>query len=112
MAAAPWLNLDPDRTSRLQEAQRAGSDTLQNTNSAAAAQNTSDVPNEVLKFAPKKMRRQQSAEDRINQLETEIRQWEERAGEAETRLRYIEKSIQQIASEHVQGFKKNPAGDR
>jgi predicted nucleic acid-binding Zn-ribbon protein len=112
MAAVPWLIVDPDRASRVQEAQRAGSNTLQNAMSAAAAQNTSDVPNEVLKFAPKKMRRQQSAEDRINQLEIEIRQWEERAGEAETRLRYIEKSIQQIASEHVQGFKKNPAGDR
>ena len=112
MAAAPWLIADPDRASRLQEAQRAGSDTQQSAKSAAAAQNTSDVPSEVLKFAPKKMRRQQSAEDRINQLETEIRQWEERAGEAEARLRYIEELIQQIASEHLQGFKKNPAGDR
>jgi predicted nucleic acid-binding Zn-ribbon protein len=42
-----------------------------------------------------------NAEDRINQLETEIKQWQDRALLAETRLRFIEKSIQQIAAEHV-----------
>ncbi len=61
-----------------------------------------DVPEEVLKFAPKKMRLQhQTAEDRIEQLETEIKQWQDRAGRAETRLQVIEKSIQQIASKYV-----------
>ncbi len=63
---------------------------------------TIDVPEEVLKFAPKKMRlRHQTAEDRIEQLETEIKQWQDRAGRAETRLQVIEKSIQQIASKYV-----------
>lgn len=57
---------------------------------------------EVLKFAPKKMRcPHRTAEERINQLETEIKQWQDRARRAETRLRFIENSIQQIAAEHV-----------
>ena len=57
---------------------------------------------EVLKFAPKRMRPQhRTAEDRVTQLETEIKQWQDRALLAETRLRFIEKLIQQIAAEHV-----------
>lgn len=57
---------------------------------------------EVLKFAPKRLRLQhRTAEDRMNQLENEIGQWQDRALLAETRLRFIEKSIQQIAAEHV-----------
>jgi predicted nucleic acid-binding Zn-ribbon protein len=47
-----------------------------------------------------------TAEDRINQLETEIKQWQDRALLAETRLRFIEKSIQQIAAEHVRFLPK------
>lgn len=62
-----------------------------------------DVPEEVLKFAPKKMRLQHqiAEEDRIEKLESEIKQWQDRAGRAETRLQVIEKSIQQIASKYV-----------
>ena len=66
------------------------------------AQARGGAVSEVLKFAPKRMRLQdQTAEDRMNQLETEIRQWQDRALLAETRLRFIEDSIQQIAAEHV-----------
>ena len=65
---------------------------------------------EVLKFAPKRMRPQhRTAEDRINQLETEIKQWQDRALLAETRLRFIEKSIQQIAAEHVKSQRNTSA---
>lgn len=56
----------------------------------------------VLKFATKRMRlRHRAAEDWINQLEAEIKQWHGRALLAETRLRFLERSIQQIAAEHV-----------
>src|SRR5450830_179119 len=61
---------------------------------------------EVLKFAPKRLRLQhRTAEDRMNQLENEIGQWQDRALLAETRLRFIEKSIQQIAAEHVRSVR-------
>ena len=71
------------------------------------AQARGGAVSEVLKFAPKRMRLQhQTAEDRINQLETEIKQWQDRALLAETRLRFIEKSIQQIAAEHVRFLPK------
>jgi len=70
--------------------------------SGATTQQMINVPKEVLKFAPKEMRRQyQNAEDPIGRLETEIQQWQDRAGRAETRLQFIEKSIQQIAAELV-----------
>lgn len=60
-----------------------------------------DVPEEVLKFAPKNMRLQhQSAEGRIEQLETEVKQWQDRADQAEARLQSIERSIQQIAAKY------------
>ncbi len=60
-----------------------------------------DVPEEVIKFAPKKMRLQhQSAEGRIEQLETDVKQWQDRADQAEARLRSIESSIQQIAARY------------
>ncbi len=62
------------------------------------------VPDEVIKFAPKKIRfHHQSAQDRIDELEGELRQWQERADRAELRLRSIEKSIQQIAARYLQG---------
>ncbi|HSP49737.1 MAG TPA: hypothetical protein VLN61_06045 [Pseudolabrys sp.] len=67
--------------------------------SGATSQQTINAPKEVLQFAPKEIRRHhQTAEDRINQLETEIEQWQDRAGRAETRLQFIEKSIQKIAA--------------
>jgi predicted nucleic acid-binding Zn-ribbon protein len=71
------------------------------------AQARGGAVSEVLKFAPKRMRLQhRTVEDRINQLETEIKQWQDRALLAETRLRFIEKSIQQIAAEHVRSLPK------
>jgi uncharacterized protein YdeI (YjbR/CyaY-like superfamily) len=79
-------------------------DSQQNAELAAIAQRTVVVPKEVLKFAPKKMRRPQATEDLIDQLQTEIIQWKDRAVRAETRLRYIEKFIQQITAEHIPGF--------
>jgi len=67
--------------------------------SGITTQETINVPKEVLQFAPKEIRCQhQTAEDRIGRLETEIEQWQDRAGRAETRLRFLEKSIQQIAT--------------
>ena len=69
-------------------------------------QDTIDVPREVLRFAPKKIRRSLTAEDRIDQLETEVKQWQDRADEAEARLRRIEKTIQKIAAELVPRSKK------
>lgn len=92
---------------RQRDAQPQAGDSEQNVESETFAQHMIGVPKEVLKFAPKKIRLAQTAEERINQLETEIKQWQERAGEAETRLLYIEKTIQQIAADHVHGFKKN-----
>jgi len=76
-------------------------DTIQDTN-----QDTIDVPREVLRFAPKKIRRSLTAEDRIDQLESEVKQWQDRADEAEARLRRIEKTIQKIAAELVPRSKK------
>jgi predicted nucleic acid-binding Zn-ribbon protein len=65
---------------------------------------------EVLKFAPKRMRPQhRTTEDRINQLKTEIKQWQDRALLAETRLHFIEKSIQQIAAKHVKSQRNTSA---
>jgi hypothetical protein len=70
--------------------------------SGATAQQVNNVPKEVLQFAPKEVRRQhQTGDDRIGRLQTEIQQWQDRAGRAETRLRFIENSIQQIAAELV-----------
>jgi hypothetical protein len=101
------LIADLEHSPRQRDAQPPGGDSRRNAESLAITQHTIDVPNEVLKFAPKKVRRQQTAEDRIAQLETEIKQWQDRAGRAETRLRFIEKLIQQIAAEHVPGFRKS-----
>ena len=62
----------------------------------------SSVPEEVLKFAPKKMRLQHApTEGRVEQLETEIKEWQVRANQAEMRLRSIEKSIQEIAAKYI-----------
>ena len=87
---------------RKRNAQPQDSDFAFRRESGATTQQMINVPKEVLKFAPKEMRRQyQTAEDPIGQLETEIQQWQDRAGRAETRLQFIEKSIQQIAAELV-----------
>jgi len=107
MAFFQQLIADLEHSPRQRDAEPLGGDSRRNTESAAITQHTSDVPKEVLKFAPKKMRRQQTAEDRIDQLETEIKQWQDRASRAETRLRFIENLIQQIAAEHVPGFRRN-----
>ena len=75
--------------------------------SGANTQRTSNVPKEVLQFAPKEMRCQhESAENRIDQLETEIKQWQDRASRAETRLQFIETSIQEIAEKFVRSVPK------
>jgi hypothetical protein len=107
MAFFQQLIADLEHTPRQRDVQPLGGNSRRNAESAAITQRAIDVPKEVLKFAPKKMRRQQTAEDRIDQLETEIKQWQDRAGRAETRLRFIEKSIQQIAAEHIPGFRKS-----
>ncbi len=107
MAFFQQLIADLEHSPRQRDAQPPGVDSRRNAESLAITQHTIDVPKEVLKFAPKKMRRQQTAEDRIDQLETEIKQWQDRAGRAEARLRFIEKLIQQIAAEHVPGFRKS-----
>ena len=71
-----------------------------------AAQTRGGGVQEVLKYAPKKVRCQHgTAEEPINQLETELKQWQDRARRAKTQLRFIEKSIQQIAAEHVTDFR-------
>jgi hypothetical protein len=107
MAFFQQLIADLEHSSRQRDEQPPGGDSRRNAESAAITQHTIDVPKEVLKFAPKKMRRQQTAEDQIDQLETEIRQWQDRADRAETRLRFIEKLIQKIAAEHVPGFRES-----
>src|SRR5512139_903271 len=61
---------------------------------------------EVLKYAPRKVRNQHRIlQERINELEAEMAQWRDRACCAETRLRFFEKSIQQIVAEHLPGFR-------
>lgn len=61
-----------------------------------------DVPEEVLRFAPRKIRIQhQAAEHRIEQLENEVKEWQDRAGRAEARLRSIEELVQRIAAKYV-----------
>ena len=71
-----------------------------------AAQTRGGDVQEVLKYASMKVRCQRgTAEEPINQLATELKQWQDRARRAETRLRFIEKSIQQIAAEHVTDFR-------
>ena len=65
-------------------------------------QQLNGVPNEVLKFAPKKLRLQCAvAEDRVQQLENEISEWRTRAGQAELRLQSIEKVVQEIAAKYT-----------
>jgi hypothetical protein len=53
---------------------------------------------EVLKYAPAKLRPRRSAEDRLARLEVENVFWRERALRAEGRVRYLENSIERIAS--------------
>jgi len=100
---------------RQRDAQLLGGDSRWNAESAAITQHTINVPEEVRKFAPKKMRRGapldqsgndlvtmlqtvgrqlQTAEDRIDLLETAIKQWQDRAVRAETQLlQLIQKQI-------------------
>ena len=68
---------------------------------AAPRDDPIDVPADVLRFAPKKLRLRHRTEDRIEQLEIEVKQWQERADRAETRLRFVENSIQRIAAQCV-----------
>jgi hypothetical protein len=69
--------------------------------SAKTIQRSIDVPKEVLKFAPKRMRVCDSAEDRVRLLEDEIDHWRNRAGRAEARLQFIEERIQRMAAPYV-----------
>ena len=103
---ATWIAAPPSRLSRKiapqGRPQPVGAHLARDAESAAITQHALDVTEEILKFAPKKIRgdapshpsamlqmvsRQlQSAEDRIGQLEAEIKQWRGRAVWAETRL--------------------------
>ncbi|MEJ2373978.1 MAG: hypothetical protein P8Y53_03615 [Pseudolabrys sp.] len=66
-----------------------------------------DVPEEVLRFAPRKIRAQhETSEDRIEQLENEVKEWQDRAGRAEARLRSIEESVQRIAAKYLHAAPK------
>lgn len=70
------------------------------------AQARGGAVSDVLRFAPKRMRlRNQS---RIDQFEAEIKLWQDRALLAERRLRFLEKSIQQIAVEYVRTRRRAP----
>jgi hypothetical protein len=51
---------------------------------------------EVLKYAPLRLRPRR--EDRLDRLEAETNYWRERAGQAEGRVRFLETSIQRIAT--------------
>lgn len=86
-----------------QDAPRLGCDrSTLDKESAKIHRHVSSVPEDVLKFAPKKMRLQHApTEGRVEQLETEIKQWQDRANQAEMRLRSIEKSIQEIAAKYI-----------
>jgi hypothetical protein len=53
---------------------------------------------EVLKYAPVKLRPRRSAEDRLTRLEADNAYWRERTFRAEHRVRYLESSIERIAS--------------
>jgi hypothetical protein len=53
---------------------------------------------EVLKYAPLKLRRRRSPEDRLARLEADNIYWRERTFRAENRVRYLESSIERIAA--------------
>jgi hypothetical protein len=53
---------------------------------------------EILKYAPLKSRPRRSAEDRLTRFEADTVYWRERALRAENRVRYLETSIERIAS--------------
>jgi hypothetical protein len=57
------------------------------------AQHAIDAVEAVLRFAPKKLRGQ-TTEDLIDQLKAEIKQWQDRAVRAETRLQSVQKLVQ------------------
>jgi hypothetical protein len=90
---------------RQRDVQLLSDDSRGNAESAAITQNTIDAPEEVRKFAPKKMRRSapmdqsgnaqlQTDEDRIGLLETAIKRWRDRAVHAEMQLlQLIQKQI-------------------
>jgi hypothetical protein len=76
----------------------------------ATTQQMINTPIEVLQFAPKRVRYQhQCAEDWTGRFLTDLQQWQERAGRAEMRLRFLEKSIQQIAAELVRSAPRRPS---
>ena len=63
MAFFQQLIADLEHSPRQRDAPPPGGDSRRNAESLAITQHTIDVPKEVLKFAPKKVRRQQTAED-------------------------------------------------
>ena len=63
MAFFQQLIADLEHSPPKRDAQPLGGASRRNAGSAAITQHTIDVPKEVLKFAPKKVRRQQTAED-------------------------------------------------
>jgi hypothetical protein len=103
---------------RFEEALPTGSAWRQDMDRAAGGRHTTDIPEPLRKFAPKKMRRSdgdpldqsgdaivaklrtaggrlRAAEDRIDQLEAEIEQVHARAVRAETWLEVIRKEIEE-----------------
>jgi hypothetical protein len=56
---------------------------------------------EVLKYAPTKLRPRRSADDRLSRLEAETTYWRERASQAEVRVKFLEASVQRIASQFL-----------
>src|SRR6266508_538296 len=100
------------------DARPLGSHSRRDVESAAVNRGSIDVPEEVLKFAPQKARRIDSdprdqfgsailaalqkaarqlrtAKDRINQLETEIEYFQDRAVRAETWLQLVQREIEE-----------------
>lgn len=60
---------------------------------------------EVLRFAPKQKRRdRQSQYERTTKLESELRNWQNRAIRAEARLKFVETSVQQIAKRYARAL--------
>jgi hypothetical protein len=116
--AAPGLRR-PRRAHRRQSADvRRPGETSRNVESILPNQRAIGIPEQVLKFAPRKIRaiiaeaidqsgdaivaklqaaagRLRTAEDRISQLETEIEQVQDRADRAETWLQVIRKEIEE-----------------
>jgi hypothetical protein len=56
---------------------------------------------EVLKYAPTKLRPRRGADDQVSRLEAETTYWRERASQAEVRVKFLEASVQRIASQFL-----------